>query len=161
MGDFGGIFRSCPLTSQNLPLCGNQQTERMSGQLLRSLLQNPRNLSEVAPEVRPAVHTAPLCLKIFICNRFCVNGLWVPDALVLCPLCGIENSETSVNRRVDLALNRKIGKSDFLSLYRASKNQVCLMRESRSRDADFLSLIPGRYRHQNLKKDRIFDFLIF
>ena len=32
------------------------------GHLLRSLLQNPRNFSEVAPEVRPAMHTAPLCL---------------------------------------------------------------------------------------------------
>ena len=59
----GGIFRGFPLTSQKLPLCGNQQTERMSGQLLRSLLQNPRNFSEVAPEVRLAVHTALLCLK--------------------------------------------------------------------------------------------------
>ena len=61
-GVLGGIFRSCPLTSQKLPLCGNQQTERISGQLLRSLLQNPRNFSEVPPEVRPAVHTAFLCL---------------------------------------------------------------------------------------------------
>ena len=32
------------------------------GQLLRSLLQNPHNFSEVAPEVRPAVHTAALRL---------------------------------------------------------------------------------------------------
>ena len=47
----GGIFRSCPLTSQKLPLCGNHQTQRILGQLLRSLLQNPRNFSEVAPEV--------------------------------------------------------------------------------------------------------------
>ena len=33
----------------------------MLGQLLKSLLQDPRNFSEVAPEVRPAVHTAPVC----------------------------------------------------------------------------------------------------
>ena len=59
----GGIFRSCPLTSQKLPLCGNQQTEHISGQLLRGLLQNLRNFSEVAPEVRPTVHMAPLCLN--------------------------------------------------------------------------------------------------
>ena len=31
----GGVFRSCPLTSQKLPLCGNHQTERILGQLLR------------------------------------------------------------------------------------------------------------------------------
>ena len=35
----------------------------MLGQLLRSLLQNPRNIPEVALEVRPAMHTALLCLK--------------------------------------------------------------------------------------------------
>ena len=60
-----GIFRSCPLTSQKLPLCGNDQTQRILGQLLRSLLQTPPKFSEVAPgpEVRPAVHTAPLCLR--------------------------------------------------------------------------------------------------
>ena len=32
--------------------------------ILRSLLRNPRNFSEVAPEVRPAVHAAPLRLKV-------------------------------------------------------------------------------------------------
>ena len=63
VGGFGGIFRSCPLTSQKLPLSGNQQAGRISGQLLRRLLQNPRNFPEVAPEVRPAVHTALLCLS--------------------------------------------------------------------------------------------------
>ena len=62
-GVLGGIFRSCPVTSQKLPLCGNHQTQRILGQLLRSLLQNPRNFSEVAPEVRPAVHTAALRLS--------------------------------------------------------------------------------------------------
>ena len=36
--------------------------QRILGQLLRSLLQNPRNFSEVALEVRPAVHTALLSL---------------------------------------------------------------------------------------------------
>ena len=56
-GVLGGIFRSCPLTSQKLPLCGNQQTVRISGQLLRSLLQNPRNFSEVTPDVR--------CIRLF------------------------------------------------------------------------------------------------
>ena len=60
VGVLTGIFRSCPLTSQKLPLCGNHQTKRTLGQLLGSLLQNPRNFSEVAPEVRVAVHTAPL-----------------------------------------------------------------------------------------------------
>ena len=70
-GVLGVIFRSCPLTSQKLPLCGNQQTERISGQLLRSLLQNPRNFSEVAPEVRPAVHTALLCLTSVTFDRVC------------------------------------------------------------------------------------------
>ena len=57
----GGIFRSRPLTSQKLPLCGNQPTECISGQFLRSLLPNPHNFSEVAPEVRLVVHTALLC----------------------------------------------------------------------------------------------------
>ena len=57
------IFRSCPPTSEKVPLCGNHQTKRILGQLLRSLLQNPRNFSEVAPEVRPALHTAALRLK--------------------------------------------------------------------------------------------------
>ena len=40
-----------------------QQTERISGQLPRSLLRNAWHFSEVAPEVRPAVHAALLCLK--------------------------------------------------------------------------------------------------
>ena len=60
----GGIFRSCPRTSQKLPLCGNQQTQRILEQLLRSLLQNPRNFSEIASEVRPAVHMPPLYLNL-------------------------------------------------------------------------------------------------
>ena len=67
VGDLGVIFRSCPPTSQKLPLYGNHQTQLILGQLLRSLLQNPRNFSEVAPEVRRAVHMAALCLNL---------GLW-------------------------------------------------------------------------------------
>ena len=51
VGGLGGIFRSCPPTSQRLPLCGNHQMQRILGQLLGSLLQNPWNSSEVAPEV--------------------------------------------------------------------------------------------------------------
>ena len=42
--------------------CGNHHTQRILGQLLRSLLQNPRNFAEVGSEVRPVVHTALLCL---------------------------------------------------------------------------------------------------
>ena len=42
MGGLGGIFRSCPLTSQKLPLCGNHQTQRILGQFLRSLLQSEK-----------------------------------------------------------------------------------------------------------------------
>ena len=57
VGVLGGIFRSCPQTSQKLSVCGNLQTQRVWGQILRSLLQNPQNFSEVAPEVRPPVHT--------------------------------------------------------------------------------------------------------
>ena len=72
---FVGDFRSCPLTSQKLPLCGDRQTKRILGQLLRSLLQNRQNFSEVAPEVRPAVHTAPLCLIL--------NFLLFPLALLI------------------------------------------------------------------------------
>ena len=64
VGGLGGIFKSCPVTSQKLPLCGNHQTQCILGPLLRSLLQNPRNFSEVAPEVRPAVHTAALRLSL-------------------------------------------------------------------------------------------------
>ena len=63
LGVLGGIFRSCPPTSQKLPLCGNHQTQRNLRQLLGSLLQNPGNFSEVDPEVRPAVHTAALRLR--------------------------------------------------------------------------------------------------
>ena len=37
--------------------------QHMLGQLHRSVLQTPRTFSEVAPEVRPAVHTALLCLN--------------------------------------------------------------------------------------------------
>ena len=59
-GVLGGISRSCPVTSQKLPLCGNRQMQRILGQFFRSLLQNRRKFSEVAPEVRPAVHTAAL-----------------------------------------------------------------------------------------------------
>ena len=68
----GVIFRSCSQTSQKLPLCGNHQTQRILGQLLRSLLQKPRNFSEVAPEVHPAVHTAALRLK----KSQNLNGIW-------------------------------------------------------------------------------------
>ena len=66
----GGLFRSCPPTSRKLPLCANHQTQRVLGQLLRSLLQNRRNFSEVAPEVRPAVHTAPLRRKKIHAHSF-------------------------------------------------------------------------------------------
>ena len=62
-GVLGGFFRSCFLTSQNLRLCGNLQLQYIQGQLLGSLLQSPPNFSEVAPEVRPAVATALLCLS--------------------------------------------------------------------------------------------------
>ena len=34
------------------------------GNFLEVFLQNPRNFSEVAPEVRPAVHTALLCFNV-------------------------------------------------------------------------------------------------
>ena len=64
VGVLGGIFRSCPITSQKLPLCGNRRTQRILGQLSGSLLQNPGNFSELAPEVRPAVHTAALRLTV-------------------------------------------------------------------------------------------------
>ena len=50
------------MTSQKLPSCGHHQTQHILGQLLTSLLQSPRNFSEVALEVRPAMHTALLCL---------------------------------------------------------------------------------------------------
>ena len=59
-GVWGGFSEVAPITSQKLPVCGNHQTQRILGQLLRSLLQNSRNFSEVASEVRPAVHTALL-----------------------------------------------------------------------------------------------------
>ena len=52
------------------------------------------------------------------------NRLWVPDALVLCPLCGFKIRKL----RLIGKWNRKIGKSDFPSLYRVSKSRVCLMR---------------------------------
>ena len=55
------VDRRSPRTSQKLPCGGNLQTQRVIGQLLRSLLQKPQNFSEVAPEVHPAVHTAFLC----------------------------------------------------------------------------------------------------
>ena len=42
-----GIFRSYPQTSQKLPMCGNHQSQRILGQHLRSLLQNPWNFSEL------------------------------------------------------------------------------------------------------------------
>ena len=63
MGSFGGNLQKLPPNFSEVAfICGNHQTKRILGQLLRSLLQNPRNFSEVAPEVRPAVHTAPLRL---------------------------------------------------------------------------------------------------
>ena len=63
MGDFGGNFQKLrPNFSEVASIYGNHQTQRILGQLLRSLLQNPWNFSEVAPEVRPAVHMPPLRL---------------------------------------------------------------------------------------------------
>ena len=47
-----GEFSEFPPASQKLPECGNRQTQRILGQLLRSLFLNPRNFSEVAAEVR-------------------------------------------------------------------------------------------------------------
>ena len=41
------------------------------------------------------------------------DELWVPNALVLCPLWGLENSKTSVNRKIELTLNRTIGELFF------------------------------------------------
>ena len=68
----------------------------------------------------------------------------------------------SVNRKIELALNWKIGKLAFLSLYRDSKTRVCLMRKIQvPRCCFLLSLIPGKYRHRKIKKGCIFDFLIF
>ena len=77
VGSFGGLLRSCALTSQKLPLCGNHQTQRIWGQLLRSLLQNHRNFSEVASEVRPAVHTAALHLRSAICDLEHQRMVWL------------------------------------------------------------------------------------
>ena len=52
-----GFLRSCLGTSQKLPSCRNLQLEGafwasiiLGGDLLRSLLQNPWNFSELAPE---------------------------------------------------------------------------------------------------------------
>ena len=45
-----------------------------------------------------------ICLGHFAGNQ-AISFLWVPDALVLCPLSGIENSETSVNREIELTLS--------------------------------------------------------
>ena len=72
-GVLGVISRSRPLTSQKWRLGGNHQMERILAQLLRSLLQNPRNFSEAAPEVRPAVHTALFCLSV------ASRGFWDDD----------------------------------------------------------------------------------
>ena len=85
------------------------------------------------------------------------NWLGVPNILGLCPLCGFDNSETSVNRKIELALNRKIGFSEFVPGF--EKFAWCV--KSRSRDVDFLSLIPGRYRHQKLKRSAFLTFLFF
>ena len=64
---FGGNFQELSPNFSKVAFMGNQQTQRILGQLLRSLLQNPQNFSQVAPEVRPAVHVALLCL---ISTRF-------------------------------------------------------------------------------------------
>ena len=51
--------------------------QRVFGQLLRSLLQNPPNFSEVAPEVYPVVHTALLCLICVTYTKLLTFGsLW-------------------------------------------------------------------------------------
>ena len=63
VGGFGVNFQKLPPNFSEVAFMWNHQTQRILGQLLRSLLQNPRNFSEIAPEVRPAVHTAPLRLK--------------------------------------------------------------------------------------------------
>ena len=65
MGGFGGTFQKLPPYFSEVAFMWKSPDATDSGQLLRSLLQNPRNFSEVAPEVRPAVHTAALRLKKF------------------------------------------------------------------------------------------------
>ena len=76
-GEFSEVARSF---SEVAFTCGNHRTQRILGQVLRSLLQNPENFSKVASEVRPAVHTAPLCLRVpkslFMC--FC-TGRVIPN----------------------------------------------------------------------------------
>ena len=75
-GVIGGIYRSC---SQKLCLCRNLQLQDILGHLLRILLQNPPNFSEVAAEVRPAVATG-----------FSVLHLFPPSGLLwlVCPCAG-------------------------------------------------------------------------
>ena len=89
------------------------------------------------------------------------NILWVPDALVLCPLWGFKNSETPVNQKRQLTLSRRIGKSAFPSLRRVRKGVFAWCVKSRSQDVVFMSPILRKYRKSNIENVCVFDFQIF
>ena len=62
MACFGGNFQKLPPNFSEVDFMSKSPDATNLGQLLRSLLQNAWNFSEVAPEVRPAMHTAALRL---------------------------------------------------------------------------------------------------
>ena len=87
MGGFGGEFsEELPTNFSEVAFVWKSPDATHFGATSRSLLHNSRNFSEVAPEVRPAVHTALLCLVSAIedtkrCSR-CRKSLQLRPAII-------------------------------------------------------------------------------
>ena len=84
----------------------------------------------------------------------------LPNALVLCPLWGLENSETSVNYSENRAhTESETRKTGFPSLYRVSKNRDCLMRKIQVPRYCFSESYTGNISAS--KNQKMSPFLIF
>ena len=85
-------------------------------------------------------------------------SLWVPNALVRCPLCWFGNSETSVNRK-DSSPQIENLKISFSSLCRVSKSRVCLPDAQDPSPKMFFESYTEKIRHQ--KNQGMSAFLMF
>ena len=79
-GFWGGIFRSCPLTSQKLPLCGNHQTQRIG---LEGKPRSLQNYSELSRTLRAISEKSPR--TFFSTVRFFIGTVESTSSPIWCP----------------------------------------------------------------------------